>query len=236
MQALIYAAGFGTRLRPLTDDLPKALVPFRASPLLFWIITNLIKQGIEEIVINTHYLAEKIEVFLQDYSFNIPISTSFESEILGTGGGLYKTKRVWGEKPILICNADILCDIDLLQFKAHQLKSQSAICLAINHVPASSMLLIDEDGILCGREKEGKKSVYLQPQGSLQKVGFSGFHLFDPEILKIPVKRVEFSIIDQYFLLIQQGVKINTWDIGQGFWLDVGTPGALKKAEKEYPG
>lgn len=236
MQALIYAAGYGTRLRPITEHLPKALVPFRGVPLLDWVIRNLIAQDVDEILINTHYLSEKIEIFLRDYSYNIPISTSFEPEILGTGGGLYRTKNFWGNDPIFICNADILSSVDLSLFKTHFSQTRSAICLATNHVQSNSMFLIDEKGVLCGREKEGQRSVYRVPEGILRRVGFCGFHLLDPGILDLPTNKIEFSIIDQYFLLVQQGIKIDTWDIGQVFWQDIGTLETLKKAETEYPG
>ena len=219
----------------MTNHLPKALVPFRGRPLLHWIIQNLVKNGVKEIIINTHYLADQIEIFLQENSYGIPVSTSFEAEILGTGGGLYQTKSFWGKEPFLVCNADILCQIKLVEFVSHFTKRMATICLAINHVESESMLLVDKNGILCGREKGGKREVYRSPEGVLSKVGFSGFHLLTSAFFELRISSLEFSIIDQYFQLIQSGVLIDTWDIGNIFWQDIGTPQALKSAEINYP-
>ncbi|PCI29194.1 MAG: nucleotidyltransferase [SAR324 cluster bacterium] len=236
MKAFIYAAGFGTRLQPLTNEIPKALVPLRQQPMLQWVIEYLKIYGIREILINTHYLSKKIDAFLEQVSLGVTLETSHEPEILGTGGGLYHTKSFWGDAPFLICNADILCNFDLSAFLACHQTNDSLVTLATNKKVSNSMLLVDEEGTLCGRQKNGKKTFYRTAVGKVRVVGFCGYHIVDPLIFSKPTEKVEFSIIDQYFTLIEQGVKIAGWDIGEAYWVDIGTPETLRQAEIEFPG
>ncbi len=110
MKAMIFAAGFGKRLLPLTENTPKALAEIQNRPILDWIIDNLIQSGITDIIINTHHLATKIVSFLKAKQCSIPIKTSHEENILGTGGGLFNTKDFWNSHNFFVCNADILCN------------------------------------------------------------------------------------------------------------------------------
>ena len=116
MKAMIFSAGFGKRLLPITANIPKALVTIKRRPILDWIIKFLIQSGIDEIIINTHYLADQVESFIHRKKYKIPITCIYESELLGTGGGLYNTRKKWGQDNIYICNVYILCDFDLKTF------------------------------------------------------------------------------------------------------------------------
>ena len=116
MKAMIFAAGYGKRLLPVTQHIPKALVKIQRRPMLDWIIENLISFGIKEIIINICHLSQKIISHLDSRQYPIVIKISYEEKMLGTGGGLYQTKDFWGDADFFVCNGDILCDADLNEF------------------------------------------------------------------------------------------------------------------------
>ncbi len=236
MKAMIFAAGYGTRLLPLTQETPKALVPVKSRPMLDWIINQLCFCGITDVIINTHHLHHKIESYLNNQGYSIPITISYEETILGTGGGLFKTKDFWNNESFLVYNSDILCNADLRHFITNHVQNKSLATLAVNNKVSSSMLLIDKKNILIGRHKNGKQTIYRPPEGGVKKVGFCGIHMISPEIFLHISQPVEFSIIDEYFRLIKNGFKISTWDIKDAYWRDVGTPETLNAANREFPG
>ena len=236
MKAMIFSAGFGKRLLPITANIPKALVTIKRRPILDWIIKFLIQSGIDEIIINTHYLADQVESFIHRKKYKIPITCIYESELLGTGGGLYNTRKKWGQDNIYICNVDILCDFDLKTFFNFHLAGKCKITLAVNNVQSTSMLLIDEQGYLCGWEQEGKQSIYHKPNGMVCRKGFCGIQFFNPILFEQMQTPPFESIVTQYMEWVKAGIQINTWSIGDRFWIDIGTPVSLKQAEQSFNG
>lgn len=232
---MIFAAGFGTRLRPLTLTTPKALVEISGTPILDIVIRNLQNHGVQDFMVNTHYLHEKVKSFIQKQPYQNNTKISFEPEILGTGQGLYVTKEFWGEDDFLVCNVDILCDADMRTFVAYHKKKKALATLAVNAVKADSMLLFDENGSLCGRQIKGKQQIYREPVGLIKAKGFCGIHMISPQFFQKVEKKAEFSIIDDYVNLLKQGEEIQSWDIHDAYWIDIGTMDTLKAVEENLP-
>ena len=236
MKAMIFAAGLGTRLRPLTDNLPKALIPVQSRPIFDWVVESLSWFGVNEIIVNTHYLHDQIGAHILEKKFPVSITTSYEPEILGTGGGLFQTRDFWNTEHFLVQNVDILCTANLNQLLEQHKNNQWLATLAINQAPANSCLLVDEHGLLCGLDKKGETTLVRPPIGSMRKVNFCGIHAISSEIFSLRHPQVEFSIIDMYLRLVKEGEKIGTWDIGNAYWIDIGTQESLNRADKEFPG
>ena len=128
MKAMILAAGFGKRLRPFTKNIPKALFPLAGQPLLDIIISSLQDSGFEEIIINTHHLHQKIDSFIAQQKYTIPVYTRYEPVILGTGGAIKNVADFWDDNPLLVINCDIVTDIDLKKVYDFHLKIGRASC------------------------------------------------------------------------------------------------------------
>jgi MurNAc alpha-1-phosphate uridylyltransferase len=236
MKAMIFSAGFGSRLRPLTKNCPKALIPFHHQPILQWIMDSLKGFGVSEFLMNTHYLAEQIDQFLEENKNLYSAKTSYEEEILGTGAGLFQTKDFWGKEDFFIQNADILCSADLTQLSKLQEKKNSLATLAVQKRDGESLLLADETGKLCGRQKFGKQEILIPTEGKVTAYGFCGIHYLSPKMFDLPHPPIiEFSIIDTYMRLVRSGHEIYLWDIEDAYWIDIGTVESLEEAKKTFP-
>lgn len=236
MKAMIFAAGFGKRLLPLTKSIPKPLIQVQEKSVLDWIIERLQSYGIREIIINTHHLANKIMEHLVSRYPTLSISFSHEDTILGTGGGLYQTINYWDQSDFYLCNADILCTADLKTLFQFHSKQQALATLAVNHRVSDSMLLIDGNGMFVGVRKNGKDVVKTIVQGEIRPVGFCGMQVISPAIFTYFRPPVAFSIIDEYLKVLASGGKIATWDIGSAFWVDTGSFHGLENARRHFPG
>jgi NDP-sugar pyrophosphorylase family protein len=235
MKAMIFAAGLGTRLRPLTNTCPKALVEVRNIPLLEIAIRRLIFFGCRDIIVNIHHFGEQIVEFLQrkDY-FGIHIEISDERDLLlDTGGGLKKAAWFLGDAPFILLNADVLSDIDLGVLYQKHLASGAMATLAVRRRPSSRMLLFDETGQLCGwkngqtGEEKWARSTHSTPQAW----SFSGIQVLDPSFFTFfPADQQVFSIIDTY-LTAAKSEKILAYPHDADIWLDVGRPEQIEKAE-----
>lgn len=234
MRAMIFAAGFGTRLRPITNHTPKALVKISGTPILDIVIRNLQNQGVQSFMVNTHYLHEKVAEFLKSQPYEKGVHISFEPEILGTGQGLYVTKAFW-EDDFLVCNVDILCDADMGKLMAYHKETKAIATLAVNDVQADSMLLFDEHKRLCGRQVKGKQLLYKHPVGAVTAKGFCGIHAVSPLFFEKLGGAAEFSIIDDYINLVKQGEEVQSWDIHDAYWVDIGTIDTLRQVEEHLP-
>ena len=188
MKAMIFAAGLGTRLRPLTDTMPKALVPVCGNPLLFHVITKLKAAGYTELVVNVHHFAGQIREYLATHDFGLPIHISDETEeLLETGGGIAHAKDLLlpTEEPFLIHNVDILSNLDIPWFRS-QTRPDALSTLLVSERETSRYLLFDEEMRLMGwtNVKTGEvRSPY--PQEALEgcrKYAFSGIHNISPAI------------------------------------------------------
>jgi len=238
MKALILAAGFGTRLQPITDSKPKALVEINGITLLEFTIRRLIKFGFNQIIINVHHFAEQIINFLDEKNnFGIEIEISDERDLLlDTGGGLKKASWFFDDgKPFLIHNVDILSDVDLSQFYNSHLNSDSIATLAVQKRKSSRYFLFDDEKYLCGWEnvKTNERKITRQPNGKLAQLAFSGIHMADPSIFKlIPPEKV-FSIVDFYLSIASQN-RISYFDHSNSLFIDLGKKENLAEAEKIF--
>jgi NDP-sugar pyrophosphorylase family protein len=239
MKAMIFAAGLGTRMRPLTDHTPKALVPVQNIPLLEIVIRRLIFFGIEDIIINVHYMAEQIEDFLlKNKNFGINIAISDEREkLLETGGGLKKAQWFFDDKkPFLVCNTDILCDINLEELMLQHAENQSIATLAVQKRNTSRYFLFDEKQNLSGwlNTKSGEVKLSKNESKKLQMLAFSSFQILETSIFDFMPKDTDvFSTVD-LFLEISQKETIKGFE-HHAQWLDVGTPQNIPQAELLLP-
>jgi NDP-sugar pyrophosphorylase family protein len=233
MKAMIFAAGLGTRLRPLTNDRPKALVEVKGMTLLEINIRCLISIGIQDIIINTHHFADKIEAFLDSRDrFGIRIVTSFEAEKpLETGGGLKKVAWFFDDgQPFIVCNADVLSNIDLKKmYNAHS-NSDAVVTYAVQQRTTSRYMLHDTEGVLCGWMNTATKRVRMgRMSNELNMLSFSSFHVINPSIFETAPDGDVFSIIDWY-LSICSTHKIVGYRHDEDIWCDVGKPETLAEA------
>ena len=228
MKALIFAAGMGTRLRPLTDRMPKALVPVAGVPLLQRVLLKLKDAGFDEMVINIHHLGQQIIDFLQangNFGMNIHISDE-RALLLDTGGGILHARPFLdGDEPFLVHNADILTDADL-----------GALIDA--HRSTSRYLLFDDSLRLHGWTN--KKTGEIRPAGltgTYQEWAFAGIHLLAPSIFQYMDEAQwqgrPFSIID-FYLHICPHVQVSGCPIRATHWFDTGTPDTLSRAAAWY--
>lgn len=235
MKAMIFAAGLGTRLRPLTDHTPKALVEIGGKSLLEHNIQRLKHFGYTQIIINVHYLGHKIVDFLhRNNNFGLDIIISDETDkLLDTGGGLKKAASyLEGEKSFLVCNVDVLSDIDLDALRRFHEKEKAVATLAIRKRATSRYLLFDKNMQLSGWEniKTGEKIITQNIDNELFRFAFSGIQMIHPGIFKQIVEQDVFSTISLY-LRISKQEKIVGFRHDEGLWVDVGKFEHFKEAE-----
>lgn len=238
MKAMILAAGLGTRLFPLTNNKPKALVKIAGKPLLEWTITKLISSGFTEIIINVHHFADQIIEFINSKNcFDITIEISDERDkLLNTGGGLKKAAWFFNNnEPFLLHNVDILSSINLKKFYEFHIQKKPVVTLAVSKRKTTRYLLFDENGVLCGwrNEKQNKEIITRKKYPALTKMAFSGIHIIDPSIFSLMPPDDEFSIIDFYLNISKKNLIIEFEHSAQG-WIDLGKAENIEKAEKYF--
>ena len=242
MKALIFAAGLGTRLKPITDSMPKALVPVAGRPMLEHVILHLKEQGFTDIVINIHYLGQQIIDFLQAHdNFGVNICISDErSEVLETGGGILKAADLLDDgEPFLVHNSDILTNIDLRQLYQQHLDSQADATLLVGHRDTSRYLIFDHTDTLCGWIN--KKTGEQKPEGfsydpTLHDAwAFGGIHVISPTLLRYMREdgwSGKFSIIPLY-LSVCHKARLLASPIQPGrYWFDIGKMETLQEADQ----
>jgi mannose-1-phosphate guanylyltransferase len=237
MRAMILAAGLGTRLRPLTDDRPKALVELNGRTLLHITIERLKSFGIREVIVNVHHFADLVVSYLKaNDNFGIHVEISREDDLLlDTGGGLKKAGWFFaGDEPFVLHNVDILSDIPLLQMAEAHRRNKVLATLAVQKRETSRYLLFDEHMHLCGRRlvKEGCEEI-ARSAPSLEPLAFSGIHVISPRLLLKIHEHGVFSIIDVYLRLAAQGENIAAFHADEYYWRDLGRPKDLEEACKD---
>ncbi len=237
MKAMILAAGLGTRLKPLTDNLPKALIEIGKTPLLELVIKKLNSVGVTEIIINVHHRAEQIIAFLQSKNnFNLHLEISLEQKILGTGGGLLKAANFFDdERPFFIHNVDILSNINLADMYAFHLERKALATLAVQSRKSSRYFVVDEKNFLCGHEDISQKLIRMKriPNGKTQRRAFCGIHVISPKLFEAVIESGNFSIVDLYLKLVEKGMDIIAYPADQNYWQDIGKINTLKKLEND---
>ena len=235
---MIFAAGLGTRLKPLTDIMPKALVPIAGKPLLEHVILKLKSAGFDEIIVNVHHFGEMIVDFLkQNNHFGIRIEISDECEqLLDTGGGIKKSAWFFNDdKPFLVHNVDILSNINLTDLYQFHLKSDSFATLVVSKRDTFRHLLFDENNQLHGwinEKTDETKPQRLEDISGHQKLAFSGIQILSPACFEnmknFPEK---FPIMDFYLSNVDKN-KITAYIQTNYKMLDVGKLDVLDQAEE----
>jgi len=226
MKAMLLAAGLGTRLRPVTDKIPKPLIPINGIPLIFYNLALLKKHGIREVVINLHHLGGQIRQLLGDgKDFGFKFHYSFEKKILGTGGGILKAKRYFKKQPFLVINGDIITDIDLKKMIAEQKKCQSLASLAVIRTPRAL-----KAGPVYIDSKSRIVSILQKPSSKATPTLFSGLHIIDPKILQRQKPGFSCIIRQIYIPALQKGAFMEGYPF-KGYWNDLGTFESWKKTD-----
>lgn len=224
IRAFILAAGFGTRLKPITENIPKPLVPILGRPLLERIIRNLNRAGIFEIALNVHHLGEKILKFLELSPSGENIQVFYEKEILGTGGALKNAESFLKESPFLVHNGDIFTDFPLRELVRFHLQERPLATLLILDNPRENRLFLDEEGNLLGVEG------FLEPERAFKRAGFAGIALYEPDFLNF-LNRGFSSVVPSWVKALKAGFAIKTLSLS-GLWVDCGSPEGYFKAVK----
>ena len=244
MRAMILAAGLGTRLRPLTNDRPKALVEVCGRTLLEITLSRLREFGVREVIVNVHHFADVVVEYLKrNDDFGMRIEVSREDELLDTGGGLKKAAWFFLEEsdgrddPFILYNVDVISTIDL-QRMVHFHKERHALAtLAVQERETSRYLLFDEHLQLCGRRagKDGASEM-VRSAAKLQALAFSGVHVISPRIFERITENGAFSIIPTYLRLAEQGETIVGFRADKYYWRDLGRPENIAQAAADLKG
>ena len=239
MEAFLLAAGLGTRLRPLTNDRPKALVEVSGKTLLEINLNNLIQQGATRIVVNVHHFADKVIEFIKQRSWEAEILVSDEREmLLDTGGGLKKASTLLsGKEPVLIHNVDILSRLNFAELVRQQVRTKAIATLAVSPRETSRMLLFDEEGALVGWHNRNKEEYIWSRSEEIfsSELAFSGIALIQPQILEmLPPATNPYPIIPAYLDIAREHL-IDHYSHSPSHWLDVGKPETLAKAYEYLP-
>jgi mannose-1-phosphate guanylyltransferase len=241
MKAMVLAAGLGTRLRPLTDDRPKALVEVAGHTLLEITLTRLREFGIREVIVNVHHFADMVVDYLKkNDNFGMRIEISREEVLLDTGGGLKKAAWFFQEdsnradEPFLLHNVDVLSTIDLHRMLLFHRQNQALATLAVQERETSRYLLFDGQNQLCGRRAgSDQPPEIVRPSKEPQALAFSGVHVISPRLLALMTEHGAFSIISTYLRLAAQNEKILAFRAEEYYWRDLGKPENLTQAARD---
>lgn len=233
---MLFAAGLGTRLKPFTENHPKALAPVNGKPLLQRNIEYLKSFGITELVVNVFHFADQIIDFLKENdNFGITIHISDERpEVLETGGGLVNTKHFFDED-FLVMNVDILTDLNITDFiKAHQ-ENNALVTLAVSDRTSSRKLFFNEANALKGWKNlnTNEEIKAIDSLDNCKELAFSGIHLIKPELFDFITETGKFSIMKVYMELMKSETILG-FDHSGGILIDVGRPSSVLEAEEVF--
>ncbi|CAN5332326.1 nucleotidyltransferase family protein [soil metagenome] len=231
---MLFAAGLGTRLRPLTDHTPKALIDVGGVPMLEHVARRLVAAGADRLVINTFHLADQVERFVEERNgFGVETRISREEgEILDTGGGLLQAAPHFRQSaPFFVHNADILTDLPLDEMYQAHAEHQPLATLAVMQRSTGRRLLFDTQGLF-GRvdDDKGLRIQVREAVGPVEELAFGGIHVVSPDIFGLMTERGVFSILDPYLRLAGEGHTIRPFRIDGCMWLDIGKPEQLEVA------
>jgi len=250
MKAMVLAAGLGTRLRPLTNDRPKALVEVCGRTLLEITLTRLRDFGIHDVIINVHHYADMVMDRVKAAgNFGMRIEFSREDVLLDTGGGLKKAAWFLSEsgdlsgnpsasaakaEPFILHNVDVISNIDLERMVEAHKQSGALATLAVQGRKTSRYLLFNDNLQLCGRRlvKEDKTEIVRSSQ-SMSELAFAGIHVISPRIFPLLTEEGVYSIIPAYLRLAAQGEKIQSFRADEYYWRDLGKPENIQQAEQD---
>lgn len=237
MKAMILAAGLGTRLRPLTNNKPKALIEIHGRPMLEWLILRLKEQAFNDLIINTHHFADQIQAFLKTKNnFDIHIEISHESELLDTGGGIKKAAWFFDDdKPFLVHNVDVLTDLDYRQMMVQHIRQKALVTLAVRDRKTSRYFLFDRQNNLCGWQsiQSNERRIVRNEGQAFYRRSFMGIHIVSPYIFQYMKNENAFSIIETY-LQVAANQTIKSFAADDFRWLDLGRKENLEEAELQF--
>ena len=238
---MVLAAGLGTRLRPLTDRTPKALIDVGGVPMLERVARRLIEAGADRLIINTHYLGEQIAEYVREHhGFGVESVISHEEGApLETGGALVAARALFrGDAPFFLHNADILTDLPLGEmYAAHMAAGDPLATVAVMDRPTTRRLLFDDAGLL-GRVDETKGvDLRVRPAvGEVRALPFAGVHVISPRIFGLLTETGAFSVLDPYLRLAAAGERVLPFRVDGRLWLDIGRPEQLEAARQAVAG
>jgi NDP-sugar pyrophosphorylase family protein len=252
MKAMILAAGMGTRLRPLTDDRPKALVEVAGRAMLEIALGRLRAAGVREVIINTYHFADMISEYLDvNRNFGMRIEVSREDELLDSGGGLKKAAWFFledgahSQEPFILHNVDVISNIDLARMIQFHVEQGVLATLAVQNRFTSRPLLFDANGQFRGRaagltrrgndgnSAMGRTVAAVEGESGMQELAFTGIHVISPRIFQEIEEAGAFSIITTYVHLAARGERIKGFKADEYYWRDLGRPENITLAEDD---
>lgn len=254
---MVFAAGLGTRLQPVTDTIPKALVSVGGMTILERAIRRIVPLDPGLIVVNAHHHVDQIELAVERLIESIAvdaaggrdpdaggagvprITVSVETDRpLETGGGLRHARHLFDSgRPVLLHNGDVITDLDLAALVSAHVDNirdgRTVATLAVQRRDSSREVLFDEDGLYGRRHAtSGREEIARAPVGATQARAFSGIHVISSELIATLPDREVFSITDHYLALAAKGVRIRPFDMGDAAWWEIGTPERLASARR----
>ena len=241
MKAMVLAAGLGTRLRPITERRPKALVEIGGRTLLEITLSRLREFGVSEVIVNVHHFAEKIVAYLMaNQNFGMRVEISREEVLLDTGGGLKKARWFFLEgdtraEPFLLHNVDIVSTVDFARLLELHREKEALATLAVQDRKTSRYLLFDNRVQLCGRRAglHGEPEV-VKASSDWRALAFTGIHIISPRLLTMMNEEGAFSIINTYLRLAGAGEEILGFRADDYYWRDLGKPAQVQQAEEDF--
>jgi mannose-1-phosphate guanylyltransferase len=242
MKAMILAAGLGSRLRPLTDDRPKALVEINGRTLLEITLARSRKIGVSEVIVNVHHFADQVVEYLKkNDNFGMRIEISREELLLDTGGGL--KKAAWflrdsvgqsKDETFVLHNVDVLSTIDLDRMVRLHRDNKALATLAVQERETSRYLLFDDQRQLCGRRSstDGAAEI-VRPAENPSAWAFCGIHIISSRLFSLMTEEGAFSIINMYLRLAGSGETIQAFRADEYYWRDLGRPESIVQAEND---
>ena len=237
MRAMILAAGLGTRLRPLTDTRPKALVEIDGRTLLEITLERLRSFGVRDVIVNAHHFGDMIAEYVRSRDFGMRVEISREDELLDTGGGLKKAAHFFlqdnSSEPFILHNVDVISSVDLCALVESHRQNQALATLAVQQRESSRQLLFDDQLRLCGRQSNSDNSELVRPARQARALAFCGIHVISPRIFQLMTEEGAFSIIETYLRLAERDEAISGFCADGYYWRDVGKPESLLRAADE---
>ncbi len=237
MKAMILAAGLGSRLQNLTANKPKALIEVAGRPVIDHVIRKINKAGINEIVINLHYFPQQIKDYIESQNYPCKFDYSYESELLDTGGAIKKAQHLLkSSASFLLHNCDVLTDFDLQKLILEQKQNNSLATMAVSPNKSDRFLWFTKEMQFAGWEISATnyREVYSE-EHDLLPFDYNCMTVFSTKILSYFSKMPEkFSIFNLMLRVIKHKKSIRGYDIGDSYWIDIGTPEDLQKANQYF--
>ena len=237
MKALILAAGLGTRLKPFTDKIPKALVPVAGKPMLVHLLERLARAGIQEFVVNLHHHTDVLQQFLEQLSMP-EISMAFSDErdaLLDTGGALKRAMPCFDDgKPFLVHNVDVWSDTNPFSMLEYHINQRAVATLAVRNRETKRKLLFSSGGRLVGRiAADGSREWVGEAQDNCTPLAFSGIQIVSPVIFRYFPSEDRFSLPELYLRAARDGEQVVPFRHDFDKWMDLGSPEHIVAIEKE---